>query len=146
MLDEVVQQRADVLSPFAQRRHVQVHDADPEKQVFAKESLQRQPRQVAVRRSDDPGAHRDAGMILIFTNPLHFAGVEESEQQPLHPWRHLADFVQENRSAVRLPQFTGFVAIRAGEAALHVAKELRLEQRIGNAGAVERNERPFGIR
>ena len=35
----------------------------------------------------------------------------------------------------------GLVAVRAGEAAAHVAEELRLEQRVGQAGAVERDER-----
>ena len=38
------------------------------------------------------------------------------------------------------------VAIGAGEAALHVAEQLRLEQRFGQAGAVDRHERAMAAR
>ena len=37
--------------------------------------------------------------------------------------------------------FAGPVAIRAGEASLDVAEQLRFEERFGNAGAIDRNER-----
>ena len=36
------------------------------------------------------------------------------------------------------------IAIRAGEAAADVAEERRFEQRVGNAGAVDRDERRAG--
>ena len=39
-------------------------------------------------------------------------------------------------------QLADLVAIGAGEAALHVAEQLRFEQRLGQAGAVDRDERP----
>ena len=38
------------------------------------------------------------------------------------------------------------VAIGAGEAALHVPEQLRLEQRFGNAGAVDGDKRAAGAR
>ena len=41
-------------------------------------------------------------------------------------------------------ELAGLVAIGAGEAALHVAEQLRFEQRFGQAGAVDRHERPVG--
>src|SRR5205823_13508663 len=53
----------------------------------------------------------------------------------------LADFVEKHGAAVRLPQEPRVVAIRARETAARVAEELRLEQRVGDAGAVDRHER-----
>ena len=38
-------------------------------------------------------------------------------------------------------ELAGLVAIGAGEAALDVTEELRLEQRLGDAGAIDRHER-----
>ena len=46
-------------------------------------------------------------------------------------------------AVVRQLELARLVAIRAGEAALHVAEELGFEQRLGNAGAVDGHERPL---
>ena len=45
------------------------------------------------------------------------------------------------RSAVRGLQLPELVSIGAGEAALHMSEQLRLEQRLGQARAVDRHER-----
>ena len=71
---------------------------------------------------------------------LQLAGLEEAQQQPLHAQRHLADFVEEDRALVGDFELARLVAIGAGEAALDVAEQLRLEQRLGQAGAVDRDE------
>ena len=73
---------------------------------------------------------------------LDLARLEESQEQRLHPQAHLADFVEEQRAAVGHLQLAALVAVGAGEAALDVAEQLRLEQRLGEAGAVDRDERP----
>ena len=59
----------------------------------------------------------------------------------LHAQAHLADLVEEDRAPVRGLQLARLVAVGAGEAALDVAEQLRLEQRLGQAGAVHRHER-----
>jgi hypothetical protein len=41
---------------------------------------------------------------------------------------------------IRQAQLADLVAIRAGKAAFDVAEELRLEERLGDAGAVDRDE------
>ena len=97
-------------------------------------------RRFAVGGADD--AHVDAiGRAVVGADRLDLAGLEEAEQQRLHAQRHLADFVEEHRAAVGRLEQAGLVAIGVGEAALDVAEELRLEQRVGQAGAVERDER-----
>ena len=87
-------------------------------------------------------------MLTVARDPigadlLQLAGLEEAQQQALHAQRHLADFVEEQRAAVGHFELALLVAIGAGEAALHVAEELRLEQRLGQAGAVDGHERPW---
>ena len=83
----------------------------------------------------------DVAGAAVGADALNFAGLEEAQQQALHAQGHLADFVEEHRAHVRRLELAGLVAIGAGEAALHVAEQLRLEQRFGQAGAVDRRER-----
>ena len=55
--------------------------------------------------------------------------------------RRLADFVHEDGAAMRLLEHAGAIAVRAGETAADVAKELGLEQRLGQRRAVDGDER-----
>ena len=71
---------------------------------------------------------------------LDFAGLEEAQQQALHAQRHLPDFVEEDGAVVGHLELAGLVAIGAREAALHVPEQLGLEQRLRDAGAVDRHE------
>ena len=83
---------------------------------------------------------------VVGADGLHLAVLEEPQQQRLHAQAHLADFVEEQRAAVRQLQLAELVAVGAGEAALHVAEQLRFEQRLGQARAVDRDERARGAR
>ena len=56
--------------------------------------------------------------------------------------RHLADLVEEERAAVGQLERALRVARRAGERAALVAEQLALEQRLGEGGAVDGDERP----
>ena len=80
-------------------------------------------------------------VVVVRADRLDLAVLEEAQQQRLHAQAHLADFVEEQRAAVGQLQLAGLVAVGAGEAALDVAEQLRLEQRLGEAGAVDRDER-----
>ena len=83
----------------------------------------------------------DVAGAAVGADALNFASLEEPQQQALHPQSHLADFIEEHRAHVRRLELAGLVAIGAGKAALHVAEQLRLEQRLGQAGAIDRRER-----
>ena len=58
--------------------------------------------------------------------------------------RQVADFVEEQRAAMRQLEASGLAGVRAGERALLVAEQLRLEQRLGNRRAVDGDERAVG--
>ena len=72
-------------------------------------------------------------VLPLGSDLLHFACFEEPQQHPLHPQRHLADFVEEDRAEMRRLHLSGLVAIRAGETALDMAEQLGLEQRFWQA-------------
>ena len=96
-------------------------------------------RQIAVGGGDQP--HVDARVRPIGADALNLAGLEEAEQHHLHPHAHLADFVEEHRAVRRHFEQARLVAIRAGEAAADVAEQLRFEQRVGQPGAIDGDER-----
>ena len=129
----------DVLAPLPQRRHDEVDDVDAVEQIFAELSLRDEIAQVAVGRREHANVRRHRNPLGA--DLLNLAGLEEPQQQPLHPQRHLADFVEEDGAVARHLELAGLVAIGAREAALDVTEQLGFEQRLGNARAVHRHER-----
>ncbi len=97
--------------------------------------------QIAIRRGDH--ADVEPSRAVVGTDLLDLTVLEEAQQERLHAQAHLADFVEEQRAPVRLLQLADLVAIRAGEAALHVTEQLRFEQGLGQAGAVDGDVRPL---
>ena len=135
----MIDEHRDVFTPLAQWRDVHVDDAEPVEQVLAEFAGRHALGQVAVRRGDHP--HVDGLRRLVGTDRLDFPGLEEAEQQRLHTEAHFPDLVEEERAAMRELQLARFVAIRAGEAAFDVSEELRLEERLRQAGAVDSDKR-----
>ena len=117
-----------------------MNDVQAIEEVLAERALANHVAQVAVRRSNH--ADIDAPARVIGPYLLQLAGLHESEQQSLHPHRHLADFVEENRPLICELELPGLVAIGPGEAAFDVAEQLRFQQRLGKAGAVDGDKRP----
>ena len=67
--------------------------------------------------------------------------LEHAQQLRLGGRPHLADLVEEERALVRQLELAELLRVRVGERAALVAEELALEQRLGDGGAVERDER-----
>ena len=77
---------------------------------------------------------------MLGADALNLAGLQETQKHCLHPNAHLANFIQEHRSAVGLEQPTFLVFICVGKTATYVSEELGLEQRVRNSRAIDRNE------
>ena len=129
----------DVRAPLAERRHVDVDDAQPVEQILAKLAGRYALGEVAIGCGNHPNV--DPSRALVGPDPLQLARFEEPQKQRLHPQAHLPHFVEEERAAVRRLELADLVAICAGEAALDVPEQLGLEQRLGQPGAVDRDER-----
>jgi hypothetical protein len=68
--------------------------------------------------------------------------LQDAQQLHLERGRRFADFIQENRAALRLLEQSPRVVDGAGERAAGVAKQLRLQKRLGQRATVDRHERP----
>src|ERR1043165_5880846 len=99
-----------------------MNDVDAVEEVFAEQSLRHHLGEIAIRRSDDADVH--ALVDAVRTDLLHFAGLEEPQQQTLHARGHLADFIEQNRALIRSLELAGPIAIGAGEATLQIAEYL----------------------
>jgi hypothetical protein len=81
-----------------------------------------------------------AGSIL--PDPADLAILKDSEQLGLRSRRELADFIQEERAPVRRFEQTGALGHGTRERASRVAKQLRLDELVGEGRAVDRAHRP----
>jgi hypothetical protein len=88
------------------------------------------------------GNHPDVGAQQSCAAESHeLALFEHSQQLRLDGRRHLTDFVEEQDAAAGLFDPTGLGRDGAREGTPLVAEELRLEQLIGQGGAVDGDER-----
>ena len=130
--------KRDFVAALAQRRNLDVEHVEPVVQVGPEFALFDPLGQIAVGGGD----HADVGGRLhaIGADAPDLAVLEKAEHESLHAQTGLADFVEEDGAAVGEFQQAGLVAVCTGEAAPHMTEQLRLEQRIGNCGAVERDQ------
>src|SRR6185295_2652434 len=136
-LEKMHGERRNVRLPLAEGRQVQVYDVQTVVEVLAESSGRDHFLQVAVRCGDDP--HVDA-QRLAATDALELALLQNPEQFHLRRQRDLADFVEEQRSTVRLLEATFALAIGARVLASLVAEELTLEQAFRERRAVQLHE------
>ena len=137
-------ERADVLATIPERWHFEVHDHDPVHQVFAELPLRDEVGQIPVRGGDDPDIHLPG--CEIGADRLHFAAFQKAQEHRLHAQAHFPDFVQEHRASIAQLKEADLVAMRTSKAALHVTEELRLEERLRHARAIERHKGTLGAR
>ena len=132
-------QRQNVLAPLAQRRDVQLHHVQPVKQILAKTAGFDFLLQIAVARGEDARVGVD---FAVRADALKSPVLRHAQQLGLQRRRHLGDFIQKNRAAVRLLKPADALGVRAGERALFVPEQFAFQQRFGNGGAVDLDQRP----
>ncbi len=114
-------------------------DVDAEEEILAEAALLDGRLEIAVGRGHEPHVERH---LAIRADRAHHALLQRAQELRLQRQRQLADLVEEQRAAVRLQEEAGARAARVGEGAPRVTEELALEQRLGNRGAVDRDEGP----
>jgi hypothetical protein len=139
---EVGEQRLDVVPTLAQRRDREVDHVQPIIEILAEALVGNSRHQVAVGRGDYADIH--LRVHAIRAHALDLAAFKKAQEKGLHAEAHLADFVHENGPAVSLIQPPSFVAVGVGERPPHMAEQLRLQERVRNASAVDRHERVVG--
>ena len=132
-----------IVAPLAQRRNGHREDVEAEEQVLAEDVLLNQAEQVLVGRRDD--AHVDLAHAGV-ADHADFPVLQDTEEFDLHRGTGLADFVQEDRTALGGLEETGAGLGRAGERTSDIAEELAFQQPLGYAATVYRHEWSRGTR
>ena len=130
----------DIFRAVAQRRQPKRHDVEAIVKVFAEKALIDQVLQVFVGGRDDAhvGAdRRPSAHCRILTLLQH------AQEARLRVHRHIADFVEEERTAFRLFEAAGRTVLRAGERALLVTEKFRLDEVARDGCHVDGDERPI---
>ena len=95
---EMLGEHRHVLAPLAQRRHGDVHDVEAIEKIEAEAAGLDLPRERAVGRRHD--AHVDASRDIL-ADAAQLAVLDHAQHLGLRARRQLADFVEEQRAAVR---------------------------------------------
>src|SRR6185295_16080855 len=111
--------------------------ADSIVEIVAERAARHRFLQVLVRRADDAYVDRN---LRAAADALERALLQETQQLGLQRQRHVADLVEEQRTAVRDLDLAGRLLDRARERALLEAEQLGFEQRLRDRGAVDRDE------
>ena len=136
-------QIGDVLGAFAQGRHENRHHVESVVQILAKCPSIHRRFQIAVGGSDDSHVHPQG---LAAADPLQFAFLQHPQQLGLKRRGNVADFVQEQSTAVRLLEAALTLVNRPRERAFLVSEQLRFQQIVRQGRAVQLEQWPAGAR
>ena len=128
---------------MTERRHLDVHHVDAVEEVFPKRILLHALLQVGVGRAQD--AHV-SGEVFHTAQPPELSALQKGQQLRLERHAHRVDFVEEKGPPIgHLDQpFLRIAGI--GEGPLLVPKQLRLQEIVGEGGAVDVGELMLGAR
>ena len=107
-------------------------------QVFAEAAVLHVGDQVAVGRGDQPHVDLDR---LARADRLDLAFLDRAQELHLRGRRQFADLVEEQRAACGFDELADVAVGGAGEGALLVAEQDRLDEIVGDGAAIDRDER-----
>ena len=120
LLQEVLDEQRNIFAALAQRRQVKRDHVQTVEQILAERAFAHHLPQIDVGRGDD--AHVD--VHLLHAAEMHeLAILQHAQYLGLRVHGHCADFVEEKRAAIGNFKQSFLGRDRAGECALHVAKE-----------------------
>ena len=120
------------------RRHTNRENVQPVKQIFAELTRRGRRFEIDVRRRDHAHVRLDR---LRAAERIVLPRLQQLEQLRLRRRRELADLVEEQRAALRRRQLALDPPYSGRMSALRCSEQLALDQRLGNRGAVEFDER-----
>ena len=138
LLQQVMGQERNILLPIPQGRKLDGKDVQPVEQVFAEcllaNGLARSRLVAAITRTSTCCGVRAADTV-------EFALLEDAQQFRLNVERQLADFVQEDRSAVGQFEAADAAGDGAGEGPFFMAEQLAFHQASRQCRAVDLDQR-----
>src|SRR6516164_5841633 len=92
----------------------------------------------AVRGDQDANVHLKG---LVAAHALDFAFFEDAKELSLHGQGHIADLIEEERTAFGLFEFSGVASGGTGEGPFFMAEEFRFNEFCRDSGTVQGDER-----
>lgn len=136
-------QQRDVCAAFAQGRDLNGHHIEAIEQIFAEGSFPNAVGQVLVGRGDEPDVNGDrAGS----PDPLKFSFLQDAQQFDLHRGRTLADFIEEQCTAIGDLKTSGLHLHGLGKRASFMAKELAFQYALCRCRTIDFDEGFFSAR
>src|SRR6266487_4547918 len=139
----MTRQWRDVLLALPQRRQLDHDDVDAIKEILAKPSDLSLGLEIARGRREHP---RIDPACLLVANAADLTLLENAQQLGLQSDGTLTDLVEQQRAAAGLLEQPCLVGRSTRKRAADVTEQLRLEQRLGNGGAIDADKRLGGAR
>ena len=108
-----------IIQSFTQRRQRNLENTQPEEQVFAEAALPYGGSQIAICGGYDADINLD---FLRSAQPSYPPGFQYTQQFRLQSHRHVADFIEKQRTFMREFEASGPAVQGAGERALFMAE------------------------
>lgn len=140
LLQEMLYQEGDVLSPVPEGRKRQLDDLQAVVKVFPELAALHLCLQVLVGGRDDSNIHPHR---LRVSHSLEFLFLEDPQEAQLHPRRNVADLVEEKGAPVGLLKPPDPVAHGTGKGAFHMSEELTFQEVFRQGRAVHLDQRPM---
>src|SRR5438128_2616044 len=138
LADEVLDERGNVLSPLAQRRHVDRDHVEPVVEILTERARPDGGFQIYFRRRQDSHVDRHRPHAA---QPLDLALLQDAQQLRRKVEPQGADLVEEHGAPVGQLEAAELLRVGPREGALLVAEQLGFHQRLGDRGHVDGHER-----
>jgi hypothetical protein len=136
-------QRQHVLAPLAQRGQGEGHHAQAVVEVLAERPGRHGLAQVLAGRGDEPHVHLDGARAA---QSLEAALLDDAQELRLERGLQVVHLVEVEGAAVGQLDLARLGLAGVGEGALLVPEQLRLQQVLGDRGAMDLQERPVAPR
>ena len=140
-LEKMIGEDFDIPRALAERGDLDGENIEAVVEILAKFAFLNRFEQVAVRGGKDADIDFDG---FISPDAFEFPLLEDAEELGLEGEGDLTDLVEQNRAAIRQLEAAIPLVGRAGEGAFFVAEEFAFDERLGNGGAIDLDERLVG--
>ena len=137
LIQEVLGEDEDVISPFPERWDVNVHHVEAVIQVFSEGAILHLFKEILIGGGNDPYVYlQGAGRA----NSIERAFLDDPQQFYLHGRAHFRNLVQEEGAAVGNFQDPGLARNGPGERAFLMPEQFRFQQSVGKGGAIDHHK------
>src|SRR6516162_6682582 len=133
--EEMAKQMGNILAPRAQRRDRQRQHVQTIEQVFPEMAAFDAIQQFAIGRRNDANVDLD---WFAAADRLDGALLQRAQKLDLRGQRQFRNFIEKQRTAMRLDEFASVSLGRTGERALLMAEQVRFYETVGARPAIYR--------